>query len=513
MEEQHILSTWISISCLKSLLVTINGILPLLIPSKSLILLLTTIILLQSFYILDNVFHGLSAVFSKDELQALKRSPGFVSAYKDVPVELHTTHAPEFLKLNPSFGLWPASNFGQDVIIGVVDTGIWPESLSFRDDGMPEIPKRWKGICRTGTDFNSSLSSLAAGNYVHGVSYFGYATGTAKGVAPRARLAIYKISWPEFSTSTADVIAGMDQAVADGVDIISISSGFRHIPLYEDSIAIGTFGAMMKGILVSASAGNSGPDFGTLGNGDAWIMTIAPGTTDRTFAGTLTLANGQKMRGWSLFPLSALVKDSTVIYNKTLSSCNSIELLSQVHSPNIPNYEVIVCDGSDGLLSQMRTVMEVRFRVGIFISSDPRALTSKNFPTPGIVIGPKEGKQVINYVPKTEHPSVSIRFQETYVDVKPAPKLAPSRSYLGITKPDLMSDYILQSGTSMACLHASGIAAMLKSVHPEWSPSAIKSVMMTTANPLDNTRDQIIASDTSEPATPLDMGAGFIDPN
>ncbi|KAF3661298.1 putative subtilisin-like protease-like [Capsicum annuum] len=411
---------------------------------------------------------GYAISFSLNELQALKRSPGFVSAYKDVPVELHTTHAPEFLKLNPSFGLWPASNFGQDVIIGVVDTGIWPESLSFRDDGMPEIPKRWKGICRTGTDFNSSLSSLAAGNYVHGVSYFGYATGTAKGVAPRARLAIYKISWPEFSTSTADVIAGMDQAVADGVDIISISSGFRHIPLYEDSIAIGTFGAMMKGILVSASAGNSGPDFGTLGNGDAWIMTIAPGTTDRTFAGTLTLANGQKMRGWSLFPLSALVKDSTVIYNKTLSSCNSIELLSQVHSPNIPNYEVIVCDGSDGLLSQMRTVMEVRFRVGIFISSDPRALTSKNFPTPGIVIGPKE---------------------------------------------DLESDYILQSGTSMACLHASGIAAMLKSVHPEWSPSAIKSVMMTTANPLDNTRDQIIASDTSEPATPLDMGAGFIDPN
>ncbi|KAF3639593.1 putative subtilisin-like protease-like [Capsicum annuum] len=248
----------------------------------------------------------------------------------------------------------------------------------------------------------------------------------------------------------------MDQAVADGVDIISISSGFRHIPLYEDSIAIATFGAMMKGILVSASAGHSGPDFGTLGNGDAWIMTIAPGTTDRTFAGTLTLANGQKMRGWSLFPLSALVKDSTVIYNKTLSSCNSIELLSQVHSPNIPNYEVIVCDGSDGLLSQMRTVMELRFRVGIFISSDPRALTSKNFPTPGIVIGPKEGKQVINYVPKTEHPSVSISFQETYVDVKPAPKLAvsssrePSRSYLGITKPDLMAPGVLILGAETA---------------------------------------------------------------
>ncbi|PHU30463.1 hypothetical protein BC332_02556 [Capsicum chinense] len=460
-----------SISCLKSLLVTINGILPLLIPSKSLILLLTNIILLQSFYILDTVFHGLSAVLSKDELQALKRSPGFVSAYKDVPVELHTTHPPEYLKLNPSFGLWPASNFGQDVIIGVVDTGIWPESLSFRDDGMPEIPKRWKGICRTGTDFNSSLCYRK----LIGVNYFNKGALAAD---PRANIAMNSardtfghgthVASLAAGNYVHDVIAGMDQAVADGVDIISISSGFRHIPLYEDSIAIATFGAMMKGILVSASAGNSGPDFGTLGNGDAWIMTIAPGTTDRTFAGTLNSRQWAKDEGVEFVSIECACQDSTVIYNKTLSSCNSIELLSQVHSPNIPNYEVIVCDGSDGLLSQMRTVMEVRFRVGIFISSDPRALTSKNFPTPGIVIGPKE---------------------------------------------DLESDYILQSGTSMACLHASGIAAMLKSVHPEWSPSAIKSAMMTTANPLDNTRDQIIASDTSEPATPLDMGAGFIDPN
>lgn len=108
-------------------------------------------------YSYDNVFHGFSAVLSKDELEALKKSKGVISAYKDRSLEVHTTRTSEFLKLNPSSGLWPASGFGQDVINGVLDSGVWPESASFRDDGMPEIPKKWKGICRPGTEFNTSL--------------------------------------------------------------------------------------------------------------------------------------------------------------------------------------------------------------------------------------------------------------------------------------------------------------------------------------------------------------------
>ncbi|PHU30457.1 hypothetical protein BC332_02550 [Capsicum chinense] len=535
-------------------------------------------------YSYDNVFHGFSAVLSKDELAALKKSPGFISAYNDRTVEPQTTHTSDFLKLAPSSGLWKASGLGEDVIIGVLDGGIWPESASFRDDGMPEIPKRWKGICKQGTQFNTSMcnrkliganyfnkgilandptinismnsardtdghgthcASIAAGNFARGVSHFGYAAGTARGVAPRARIAVYKFSFDE-GELTSDLIAAMDQAVADGVDVISISFGYGLIPLYEDAISIASFGAMMKGVLVSAAAGNDGRGANVL-NGSPWILCVASGHTDRRFAGTLTLGNGLKIRGWSLFPARAFVKDSPLIYNKTLAACDSDELLSQLSDPE---RTILICDyNADeevgfGFSSQISQVNQAKLKAGIFISEDPRVFQSSSFPYPGVVVDKKKGKQIINYVKSSVAPTATITFHETYVDKeRPAPVLAgnsaqgPSKSYLGIAKPDIMapgvlilaafppnlvsesiqniqltSDYELKSGTSMATPHAAGIAAMLKAVHPEWSPSAIRSAMMTTANPLDNTKKPI-RRDNNVVATPLEIGAGHVDPN
>ncbi|KAI5656241.1 hypothetical protein M9H77_25034 [Catharanthus roseus] len=530
-------------------------------------------------YSYNHVICGFSAFLSEAELEEIKKSPAFVSAYKDKEVVMDTTHTVEWLSLNPSTGLWPASKFGKDMIIGVIDSGVWPESQSFRDDGLPPVPAKWKGMCEEGEGFNSSMcnkklvgarsfnkaltarrpginitmnsprdidghgthtASTAAGNYVENVSYFGYAKGTAKGVAPQARVAVYKVTWQE-GGYVSDVIAGIDQAVADGVDIISVSLGFFDFdPLYENPIAIASFAAMEKGILVSASAGNDGPALGTLHNDIPWALTVAASTIDRSFAGTLTLGNGLTIVGWTMFPANALLENFPLFYNETLALCDDFELLSR--SP----YSIIICDDTGRILDQLDAVARSNAAGAIFISEDPVIFERGGVPWPGVVISHKEAPAVINYAKNGTDPWASIKFQQTIIGKKPAPAVAlyssrgPSKNCPGILKPDIMapgslvlaayipsrtaamigggiqlsSDYNMLSGTSMACPHAAGIAAMLKSAHPEWSPAAIRSAMMTTANPLDNTNSPIKDNGNQmRIASPLDTGAGLIDPN
>ncbi|RZB87658.1 subtilisin-like protease SBT1.9 [Glycine soja] len=532
-------------------------------------------------YTYDDAMHGFSAVLSPEELETLKNTQGFVTAYPDRSATIDTTHTFEFLSLDSSNGLWNASNLGEGVIVGMIDSGVWPESESFKDDGMSRnIPYKWKGTCEPGQDFNASMcnfkligaryfnkgvkaanpnitirmnsardteghgshtSSTVAGNYVNGASFFGYAKGVARGIAPRARLAMYKVLWDE-GRQGSDVLAGMDQAIADGVDVISISMGFDSVPLYEDPVAIAAFAAMEKGVLVSSSAGNEGPTLGTLHNGIPWVLTVAAGTIDRTF-GSLTLGNGETIVGWTLFAANSIVENYPLIYNKTVSACDSVKLLTQVAAKGI-----VICDALDSVsvLTQIDSITAASVDGAVFISEDPELIETGRLFTPSIVISPSDAKSVIKYAKSVKIPFASIKFQQTFVGIKPAPAAAyytsrgPSPSYPGILKPDVMapgsnvlaafvpnkpsarigtnvflsSDYNFLSGTSMACPHASGVAALLKAAHPDWSAAAIRSALVTTANPLDNTQNPI--RDNGNPlqyASPLAMGAGEIDPN
>lgn len=527
-------------------------------------------------YSYTNAISGFSAVLSSSELEALKGYPGYLSSTKDAAVKIDTTHSSQFLGLNSDHGAWPISDYGNDVIIGVVDTGVWPESRSFDDVGMAEVPSRWKGECQSGTQFNSSLcnrkligaryfnkgllthtpnltiamnsardteghgthtSSTAGGSYVEGASFFGYAPGTARGMAPKARVAMYKALWEE-GVYISDILAAIDQAIADGVDVLSLSLGIDGLALYSDPIAIATFAAMEKGIFVSTSAGNEGPYYETLHNGTPWVLTVAAGTLDREFQATLALGNGETVTGLSMYPGNASSSEVPIVSAGTCQDEKSLKSIGR---------KIVVCvvDTDDSLGEQVYNVRNANVFGGIFITNNTDLGFYIESSFPAIFLNLEQGEKLNGYVSNVSSAKAAFNFQETRLGALTSPKVAsyssrgPSPSCPLVLKPDIMapgdlilaswpvnsavgdinstslfSNFNIISGTSMSCPHATGVAALLKGVHPDWSPAAIRSAMMTTANVMDNTKSPIkdIGINNQE-ATPLAMGAGHIDPN
>ncbi|MBA0659693.1 hypothetical protein Goklo_011801 [Gossypium klotzschianum] len=538
---------------------------------------ISTIPTAELLYSYNHVIQGFSASLTLAQLEALKNSRGYVSSIRDKTVKLDTTYSFKFLGLSSDAGLWPASGFGKDVIIGLIDTGVWPESESFNDDGMNDVPLRWKGKCESGTQFNSSLcnkkligarsfnkgliannpsitismnsprdtaghgthtSSTAAGTYVGDASYFGYAQGTARGMAPGARVAMYKALWDEGSYTT-DVIAAIDQAINDGVDVLSLSFGLDELKLYEDPIAIATFAAMEKNIFVSTSAGNEGPDLETLHNGTPWVLTVAAGTMDRSFGASLSLGTDGYVRGAALYPGNFSSIQYPIVF---MDKCDETKELKKLVGM------IIVCQDpgkEDSLNDQFSSIQVAGNVAGVFITNSTLLDIFTQSPFPFIFLEQKDGDIVVDYIKTNKNPKASIEFKTTFLGSKPSPTVTsytsrgPSYSAPSVLKPDIMapgdsilaawplniglarlnddmlfSSFNLLSGTSMACPHVAGIAALLKGAHPDWSPSAIRSALMTTSDPIDNAGNPIEDIGTNlQPATPLAMGAGHINPN
>ncbi|KAF7137268.1 hypothetical protein RHSIM_Rhsim07G0097300 [Rhododendron simsii] len=512
-----------------------------------------------------NVVNGFAARLSAEEVKAMEKMDGFVSAWPQKVYTLHTTHSPRFLGLQQNLGVWLGANYGKEVIIGVLDTGITPDHPSFNDEGMSPPPAKWKGKCDfEGKACNKKLigarsfvgdnlppidedghgthtSSTAAGNFVSGANVFGQANGTASGMAPLAHLAMYKLGGKNCCDESV-VLAAMDAAVEDGVDVLSLSLGYGSMPFYSESIALGAFGATQKGIFVSCSAGNNGPKYGSLKNVAPWILTVGASTIDRSIRATVVLGNTEECDGESLyqpgdFPATLL----PLVYAGANSPASALCGNGSLDNIDVKGKVVLCMAGGD--MAEV-TVKNAGGAAMILMNLEKQGYTitldGAAHNLPATYVSYAAGVKILEYMNSTATPMATLAFKGTVIGGKTAPMIGyfssrgPNRASPGILKPDIIgpgvnilaawpfsvqnktdtmkSVFNMISGTSMSCPHLSGIAALIKSVHPDWSPAAIKSAIMTTADS-QNLHQKPIVDERMLPADLFATGSGHVNPS
>ncbi|CAK8539662.1 unnamed protein product [Lathyrus sativus] len=542
-------------------------------------------------YAYDKAINGFSTSLTVEEHQLLKSQPGILKVTPDKKYKLHTTRTPEFLGLDKIASLFPGTNKSSDVIVGLLDTGVWPESKSFDDTGYGPIPRDWRGKCETGTNFTTSncnkkligarffakgfeasvgpmnetilsrsprddaghgthTASTAAGSAVENAGLFGYANGTARGMAIGARVAIYKVCWKDLCTGS-DILAAIDQAIADNVNILSLSLGGPSRDYFKDNIAIGAFAATEHGILVSCSAGNSGPTPSSVTNVAPWITNVGAGTLDRDFPAHVSLGNGKNYSGVSLYKGNNL-PDTPMPFIYAGNASNQEDekgagrCLPDSLAPEKVEGKIVLCDS--GYLSRVAKGNTVKSAGGLGMvlantETDGEIPRADAHILPATAVGFTDGEAIKKFLFSDPNPTSTIVFEGTKLEVKPSPVVAyfssrgPNYITPQILKPDFIApgvnvlaaysknasptswesdprrvDFNILSGTSMSCPHVSGLAALIKSIHPDWSPAVIRSALMTTAYTTYKNNQTLLDSATNKPATPFEFGAGHVDP-
>ncbi|XP_042428724.1 subtilisin-like protease SBT4.3 [Zingiber officinale] len=479
-------------------------------------------------YSYQKSFNGFAAKLSIEEAGKLSGMVGIVSVFRSKTLKLRTTRSWDFINFSQSVNRNPLLE--SDVIIGMLDTGIWPESESFNDRGLGPPPKKWKGACINMTCNNKIIgaryyngfsdymsnepsprdfeghgthtASTAAGRSVSRASLYDLAKGTARGAVPSARLAVYKVCW-SFGCTDQDILAAFDDAISDGVDVISLSLGnIFPVDYFQDSIAIGSFHAMANGILTSASAGNEGPGHGTVTNVAPWMVSAAASSIDRHIVDTLVTGDHVSTLGASVNTFATENRFHPFLYlpgNATTLS-GDCTLLDK----NVVKGKIVLCNFFS--FETFNTGIK-----GLVYIDDSSLDVSFSFPRPAIVVSSADGLNLLRYINRTKNPVANILKSEEVFDSK-APLVAsfssrgPNTITPDILKPDISApgidilaawsrvaspsgfpndtrlvEFNIISGTSMACPHVTGAAAYVKSFHPNWSPAAIMSALMTTA--------------------------------
>lgn len=548
--------------------------------------------------------NGFVAQLTEAEAAALEGQSGVMAVFQDEIRYPQTDNTPDFLGLSDRGGAWASGYTGEDVVVGVIDTGIWPEHPSFSDTAMLCVnaagdtrePNKY-GACRRGyeltevvvygpapagftattCDFgntafnpldapftcnNKLLAAQSFGDGYHGGTGVGTPPGTylsardadghgthtastaagnkdvpasllgsemdpISGMAPRARVSVYKACWDGCAVS--DLVMAIDTAVADGVDVINYSIGSSSFTVGPDDISF--LFAADAGVFVATSAGNAGPGAATVGSPASvpWLTAVAATTQNRSFDGIITLGNGAQYTGTGIGVTEELPLVDAAAAGDELCNVGAL-------NPAIVSGNIVLCKrGAIPLVDKSQAVLEAGGKGLILYNSDAAQapyLTSHAVPTVHTTLA--VGLAVKDYIAAAGGSATASIYAGIYVNT-PAPWMAsfssrgPNRLTSDIIKPDIAAPgfgilagytptpftgapgelFAVIQGTSMSSPHIAGIYALLKQAHPEWSAAMAKSAMQTTAF---NTSAQefVMKEDGVTPADPFDVGAGFV---
>ena len=523
--------------------------------------------------------NGVATRLSASQAQKLSQQAGVVRLEKDQRAQVDTTESPHFLGLDAEGGIWSqlggGPRAGAGLVIGVIDTGIWPENPSFKGGTGIPIPTTFHGACIAGqnwgtstcndkivgaryyyagfgrkniskTDFKSPrdgaghgshTSSTAAGDYGVKMTIDGNVIGVGSGMAPGAKIAMYKVCWtgeapiPD-GCFNSDSVAAINDAVADGVDVLNYSIGGTSESDVLDSVAQAFRGASNAGVFVATSAGNSGPGASTLDNPSPWLTTVGAATFRRAFQ-AVELGNGHRYIGasttQSLPTLTPLVTAASV----KLAAAPALDAslcFDGTLDPAKTAGKIVVCDR--GVNARLDKSFEVKRAGGagmVLANVGPNSLNGDYHAVPSTHITDVDGAAVKAYITAAGANATAKIVPLTPAELAAAPQVpeitdfssrGPSTTTGGdILKPDIAApgnDVIaavappsnhgrtwdFMSGTSMSSPHIAGIGLLIKAKHPTWLPSEIKSAIMTSA------RDTV-----SSAGDPFAQGAGFVNPN
>lgn len=525
---------------------------------------------------LRTVYGGIALRLPANKAATLLKLPGVAAVQEDRPEHLLTDSSAAFIGAPAIYSrLGGAPSSGKGVVVGVLDSGVWPEHPQFADPGtLPAAPATKDGTPRAcvfgdnpltpaadpfacnhkligGAPFLETYNSVypgkemypdsardsnghgthtattSAGGPVTDAAPLGIGRGPIHGIAPAAHVSVYKVCG-EQGCFPSDSAQAVGRAILDGVRVINFSVSGGNAP-YSDPVELAFLDAYAAGVLVSASAGNSGPGPATVNHVSPWVTTVAASTQSRTFQSTITLAGAggatATLKGTSITagvasPLPVVLASAPPYSNALCTTPAPAGLFTG---------KIVACQRGPGRVIKSHNLLQGGAAGMILYNTTPLDTMTDNHWIPTVHLDKPEGDALLAFLSANANATAGFTQGAKAVWQGDAVTSFSSRGPGGdFLKPDVTAPglhilagqtptlegpeggpqgnlYQVIAGTSMSSPHVAGAAALVFALHPDWSPGQVKSALETTAT------TSVTKQDRATPADPFDVGGGRID--